>query len=477
MVRQRTLFGPYSPDNAQFLTDGLSDIANVYPTANGYAPVGQFEAVTDNLPGKFNGGAAFVDSSETGTLIAGTATNLYRYAAGWSPIVSGLALQSRWQFTQFGDVAIAVNGGTTYAVDLTGGTASPVTGAPSATSVATVRDFVVYGGANGNAALVQWSGFNDYTKNTPGQDQAGYQPMLDGGDVQGIASGEYGLIIQRSTVRRMTYAPVTEGDVTVPWQFDVIAPEVGAISKGSIAQSGRRVYFLSDRGFMFCDGNDVTPIGTERVDATFFASYSRAQLDTMYAAIDPRRSTVAWLVPGSPGKMWVYNWQLDKWTIIALDAVAVFSGFTSSITLEQLNALYPGGLDTIPFSLDSTRFSGGDPLLLLADNAGAIGALSGDNMAAFMTTPYIEYSDGRGTRLRAIRPITDAVDGITITMDCRQRLGDVTGLTSRSTLMPSGDVPVRASGRYIALTMTMSAGTPWTSVQGVEPIYAAGGGR
>lgn len=471
-MKQRIIFGAYSPDNAQFLTDGLSDIVNAYPTANGYAPVGQFEAVTDNLPAKFNGGAAFVDSAETGTLIAGTTSNLYRYAAGWTSIVSGLALTNRWRFTQFGDVAIAVNGGPTYAVDLLAGTASALDGAPTATDVATVRDFVVYGGANGNDALVQWSGFNDYTKNTPGRDQAGFQPMLDGGGVQGICGGEYGIIVQRSSVRRMTY---TGGDFV--WQFDVIAPEVGAISKGSIAQSGRRVYFLSDRGFMYCDGNNVTPIGAERVDDTFFKSYSRAQLDTMYAAIDPRRTTVAWLVPGSPGKLWVYNWQLDRWTIIALDAIGLFRGFTSSITLEQLNTLYPGGLDTIPFSLDSTRFSGGDPLLLLANAQGAIGALSGSNMAASLTTAYVEYADGRGTRLRAIRPITDATDGITITMDCRQRLGDITVLTSRSTLMPSGDVPVRASGRYIALTMAMDAGAVWQSVQGVEPIYAVGGGR
>lgn len=472
MVKQRVIFGAYEPDKAQHLTDGLADMANAYPAANGYKPVGQFEAVTDPLPAKFNGGSAFVDSAETGTLLAGTTTNLYRYAAGWSSVATGLALNNRWQFTQFGDVAIAVNGGPTYAVDLLAGTASAVSGAPSATSVATVRDFVVYGGANGNASLVQWSGFNDYTKNTPGQDQAGFQPMLDGGDVQAIAGGEYGLIIQRSAIRRMTYT----GDQFV-WQFDVIAPEVGAISKGSVAQSGRRVYFLSDRGFMFCDGTNVQPIGVERVDETFFKTYNRAQLDTMYAAVDPRRTTVAWLVPGAPGRLWVYNWTLDRWSIITLDAIAVFSGFTSSISLEQLNTLYPGGLETIPFSLDSTRFSGGDPLLLLVNAQSAVGALSGDNMAASFTTPYIEYSDGRQTRLRSVRPLTDAVDGLSITFNARQRLGDVTGLASRSMLMPSGDMPTRTVGRYIRSSLAMDAGTDWSFVQGFEPTYAIGGGR
>lgn len=471
-MRQRIIFGPFEPDKAQHLTEGLKDVTNTYPAANGYKPVGQFEAITDPLPGPFNGGAAFVDSNETGTLLAGTRSNLYRYAAGWVSLIDSLALDRRWQFTQFGDVVIAVNGSATQAIDLVANTAGVVAGAPSATSVATVRDFVVYGGANGNASLVQWSGFNDYTKNTPGEDQAGFQPMLDGGDVQGIAGGEYGLIIQRSSVRRMTYT----GDQFV-WQFDVISPEIGAISKGSIAQSGRRVYFLSDRGFMFCDGTDVQPIGVERVDETFFATYNRAQLDTMFAAIDPRRTTVSWLVPGAPGTLWVYNWTLDRWTTIDLDAVGLFSGFTSSITLEQLDAFYPGGLDTIPFSLDSTRFSGGDPLLLLVNTSNQIGALSGDNMRATFTTPYIEYGDGRGTRLRMIRPITDATDGITVTLDCRQRLGDPTGLVSRSELMPSGDVPVRASGRYISTVLSVAAGTDWRFVQGIEPVFAIGGGR
>jgi hypothetical protein len=471
-VKQRIVFGAYEPDKAQHLTDGLKDMANAYPSANGYKPVGAFEAITDSLPAKFNGGSAFVDSSEGGTLLAGTMTNLYRYAAGWVSVVDSLILTNRWQFTQFGDVVIAVNGVATQSVDLVANTAGAIAGAPSATSVATVRDFVVYGGANGNASLVQWSGFNDYTKNTPGVDQAGYQPMLDGGDVQGIVGGEYGLIIQRSSVRRMTYT----GDDFV-WQFDVISPEIGAISKGSIAQSGRRVYFLSDRGFMCCDGTDVTPIGTERVDETFFKAYNRAQLDTMYAAIDPRRTTVAWLVPGAPGRLWVYNWTLDRWSIVLLDAIGVFSGFTSSISLEQLDALYPGGIDTIPFSLDSTRFSGGDPLLLLVNTSSQIGALSGDTMAASFTTPYLEMNDGRGTRLRAIRPLTDAIGGLSVTLDCRQRLGDITGLVSRSTLMPSGDMPVRASGRYISTQMQIAAGVDWSFMQGFEPVYASGGGR
>lgn len=474
----QTLFGPYEPDKAPFLQSGLTDMANAYPGANGFRPVGQFASVTSSLNDDFYGGAAFVASTEAGTLIAGTLTALYKYSGGaWGALETGLATSSRWQFTQFGDYVICVNGGPTQQVDLLAGTAAPLVGAPSGTSVATVRDFVVYGGAAGNAALVQWSAFNDQNGNTPGVDQAGYQPMLTGGDVQGIIGGEYGLIIQRNRVVRMTYTADTTDDVPLVWQFDEIAPNVGAVSKGSITNSGRRTYFLSDRGFMFCDGNDVTPIGNERVDATFFKTYSRQQLDQIYAAIDPKRTTVAWLVPGATGRIWVYNWQLDQWSIISIPAKGILSGFTTAISLEQLDTLYPSGLDSIPYSLDDARFAGGDPLFLVVNMENSIGTLSGANMAARFVTPYQELIAGRRTRLRFVRPISDVNRNLTLTLECRQMLGGSPSTSSYSSLNGSGDFPVRAEGRYVRTTFDYAAGATWTYVQGVEHTGVPGGSR
>jgi hypothetical protein len=52
----------------------------------------------------------------------------------------------------------------------------------------------------------------------------------------------------------------------------------GASSAGSIAQAGRLVFFLSDRGFMLTDGNDVKPIGAERIDRTFKEAYTARTL-------------------------------------------------------------------------------------------------------------------------------------------------------------------------------------------------------
>tara|TARA_R110002074_G_scaffold262994_2_gene435116 strand:- start:3407 stop:4828 length:1422 start_codon:yes stop_codon:yes gene_type:complete len=467
----RTIFGAYEPDKPAYLQDGLTDMGNAYPRANGYSPVGAFGAITPALPANFNGGVAYVASDLSGVLIGGTEDGLYRGSVtAWTPLATGLSGNNRWAFTQFGDLAIAVNGGPTKKIDLITNAVADVTGAPTAACVATVRDFVVYGQADGNAALVQWSGFNNADSNVPGANQAGYQPMLAGGVVMGIAGGEYGIIVQRGRIVRMSYT----GDSTVPFQFDEISSNIGAISRGSIAQADKLVFFLSDKGFMVCDGTGVKPIGHERVDATFFKRFQRSTLDQMYCAIDPRKNIAAWVMPGNTGAVFLYDWALDRWAVLSLDIAAAFSGFTANLTLEEIDALYPGGIDTIPYSLDDERFSGGDPLLLIVNNDNFVGSLSGANIAAWFTTPFVEYTQGRETRFREARPIGDAVSGVTITLDSRARLGDGPATTSTGALNATGRMPVRSAGRYTKARLDFADSAVWTFQQGVELEKAAG---
>lgn len=465
MTTQTTIFGPYEPDKPPHLQDGLTDMGNSYAGATGYRPVGQFQSFTVALPGAFNGGTAFVASDSSGALLAGTDDAIYRYSGtAWTALDTGLTVPERWQFTQFGDLAIAVNGGTTTKIDLIANTIADVPDAPTAVCVATVRDFVVYGQADGNAALVQWSAFGNADGNTPGVDQAGFQPMLTGGYVMGIAGGEYGVIIQRSRVVRMSYT----GDPDLPFQFDEISANIGAISRGSIAQSGRQVFFYSDRGFMMCDGNTVSPIGFERVDETFRKLYPRSILTQMYSAIDPRRNVVAWMMPGNPGLTLLYDWALDRWSNIRGTFNATFSGFSANTSLEALDALYPGGVDTIPYSLDDPRFAGGDPLFLVVDPTNTVGTLSGANAAAWFQAPFLEYVPGLSARVRATRPVGDAISGLTVTLDGRARLGDPAETSARSTLNASGLMPVRMNKRYIAPRLDFAAGAVWTFAQGVQ---------
>jgi hypothetical protein len=470
----RLLFGQLEPDKPRHLQEGLQRADNVYPATNGYRPIQEFQGFADALPAAFEGGATFVAGDGTVNLLAGTATNLYRFSAAlaWSSILGSLTA-NRWYFTQFGDVAIATHGGTPVAINLLTGTAAALTvSPPTAFLCTTVRNFVVLGNVDGDENMVRWSGFENHTQWVNGTNQAGEQPMLTGGKVTGLAGGEYGLVFQRSRISRMTYIG-TEGGLDLIWQFDEISANIGCIEPGSIAQAGRLVFFLSDRGFMKTDGNDVQPIGAERIDRTFLETYSAEDIEAMYATIDPKNHIVIWAMPG---KLWIYDYHLDRWTTSEQPLKAALAGFTAGVSLDELDAIY-GDLDAMgSISLDDARFKGGAPLLLLVNSSDEVGTLTGDNLAPLFELPLMEPVQGREIRLSEVRPLTDATANVAIQINQRRRLGD-TGVTATFEDMQSnGDIPCRASGRYLGFTVTIAEAEPWSYFQGLDlPLVGAGG--
>ena len=458
--------GEWLPDLAPAQTH-LSEATNVFPIANGYAPVSDFSDVTTALDATFTGGGAFIGSDGTASLLSATATDLYRYASNaWSSVLTE-ATTSRYRFAQFGDNVIYANGGTLGSYDLVAQTAAAIASAPTAYDVATVRDFVVALGVDGDELSVGWSAFNNSASwPMDGTDQSDLQPLLDGGKGIALVGGEYGLILQKNAVRRMTYT----GGETI-FQIDKISGEVGCMAQGSVANVGRLVFFLSERGFQMCDGEGVTPIGDEKFNRWFFGTYSREQIETMWAAIDPRRSIVMWAMPASPGRIICYNWVLNRASVIEIDVAALFTGFTSNIDLDSI-----GDVDAISGSLDDPIYAGGNPLLLVVNNSNVIGTLAGDNLAATVTIPNVEPSPGRRSRIRGLRPITDATNA-TATIRAKMRAGDTDGTVSASVMRSNGKMPIRCNGRYNDVSLTIPAAETWEFVSGIELEYEPGDGR
>jgi hypothetical protein len=470
--RKRFLWPAYLPD--QLPRNVLVEAKNVLPAADGYRPVKSLAAISEALPAAFKGGGAFVSTSGDVFLLAGTANGLERYAAGsWTSLLAALSISDRWRFAQFGDYVVCVNGVDTKQVDLAAGTASDLAAAPYGNGVAVVGDFVVITQADGNKLLVKWSAFNDHTAWTPAVDQSGFQPMLTGGEVMGIAGGEYGVILQRFRLVRMERT----GDASAPFQFPEITNNVGCASSGSIAQAGRTVFFLSDRGFMALDdGAALRPIGNEKFDQSFRDSVQPSDYEKMWAAVDPKRSLVMWGMPGTPGRIWVYNWVLDRPSTIEIPFAGFFAGYESSMTLEEVAAEYPD-LDAMPYSLDDPRFQGGDPRLYVVSTDDEVGALSGPSLEATLKLGWIAPSDPNVSRVRAVWPISDATSGVTVTVDARQQMGSLMDLTTASDMQPSGRAPIRCRGKYLQITAKHAAGSTWTYDQGFDLEYEAGGLR
>ena len=123
---------------------------------------------------------------------------------------------------------------------------------------------------------VRWSAINDETDWTENVNtQSDYQDIPDGGQIMGIRGGEFGLVLLERSIHRMTY-------VGTPFifQFDNISRNKGCMASGSIVQYQGITFFLSDDGFYMCDGQQVTPIGAEKVDRFFLSDANEADYST-----------------------------------------------------------------------------------------------------------------------------------------------------------------------------------------------------
>lgn len=455
----------------QFQEDGkisLRAANGVYPTKGGKRPIKDFASFTSALASAFLGGITFKASDGTVQLLAGTATNLYRFnsSLAWASILGSLTA-GRWFFTQFNDHAIATYGGPPVDINLLAGTAAALGGSPPDSDFcATTSDFVILA----QGTTITWSGFQDRAQWTPGTNQSGSQPMLEGGPITGLAGGEVCLIFQRNCVRRM--APNFSDTV---FQFDVISNNVGCIAAGSIVQVGRLVFFLSDRGWQVTDGNDVRPLGEERIDRTFLEDFSPLDIEsTMYSCIDPKSQIVTWTMPS---RQFHHHMSLNEWTTSEIPVKACFNGYTAGVTIEQLDAIY-GDLDSMgSISLDDARFAGGDPQYLFVNVSDQVGTLSGDNVQAVIELPYIEFVPGQIARMNRCRPIGDATENVSMQFNGQMRLGGTGETETFGSIQSNGDIPCRVSGRFIKPKVTISAGTTWSYVQGIDFDAIAQGGK
>lgn len=461
-------FGEFLPDRAE----SVFRVQNAWPTPEGYRPVLSPSPITTALAG-FTGGAAFIGSDGAASLLSGTANGLYHYSSGtWASLIAAAAA-SPWRFDQFGDRVIAVNGGAPIAYDLVAGTAELLAGDPPTSSlVATVRDQVFLAGDPNANNTVAISGYNDSEGWEAGTNQSLFVPFPSGGRITGLAGGETGVIFQERSIKRASYV-----GTPVVWQFDEISSDVGCMAPGSIAQAGQLIFFLSEQGFKVTDRNSVTPIGSEKIDRTFFSTYQRSDIvNKLSAAVDPRTTTVMWAMPGNPGLIWAYNWTLEKWSTIRVPTIGVFSGFTANVSLEGVDTLYPGGIDSVPYSLDDPVFAGGNPLFLVAGWNGLIGPLAGATLEARFAVRPIELEPGFRARVSSVRAVSDAVTG-TVTLDARARAGDAENKQVSGTIRNSGRVAIRANGRHIGAEYVLPAGAVWTYAHGLVMDYQPSGVR
>jgi hypothetical protein len=466
--------GEWLPDQPG-VTGSVTDAKNCYPVANGYAPfpseADYSDAAAQDLLITFAGKYAGATN-----LFAAGATQIYKFDSTDASLdaltTTGYTAVEGWDVTQFGAKMILANGQDklqAYEIGISTYFGDLAAAAPTAKFVTVVRDFVVAANDGTDTSKVYWSDINDETDWTPSAaSQADTQIIPDGGDITGLAGGEYGLIFLERAIYRMSYT-----GSPFFFQFDAISRSLGCISNGSIAQYGGMTYFLADDGFYACDGQNTKPIGVEKVNRWFFENVIPSQIPTgMAATVDPIRKLVIWKFNNTFGgkNMLVYSIDLDRWSYTDTTATSIAYVLTPSATLEQVDN-YSASIDALDIPLDSRVFAGGQ--LFFAGVVGAkIIAFTGQPKTANITTGDI--SDGRST-VTLVRPTVDGGSG-SVAIASRDLLNEQVEFGSNVAADSENRVSIRSNGEYHRLRLTPT-GDNWKTAVMLEVDVTKQGNR
>jgi hypothetical protein len=536
MPTQRITFKEWLPDQPSIL-DTVSEANNVIPLAVGYGPfksaVNYSGAASEDLNNCF---AAKLDNDVF--IFAGGATKLFKVDNTDLSLVNeskagGYTGTNRWQFLQFGGLAIASNGAEkiqSFDVSSSTAFADLSSDAPIAKYIAVVRDFVVAGniGAGASPNKVQWSGINDAsTWTATATSQSDYQIIPDGGDITGVVGGEFGIVFLEKAIVRMSYI----GSPLI-FQFDTVSRNVGCIEGNSIAQYSGTAYFLSDDGFYATNGQTLNGIGSEKVDRYFFSNANIGDIDSISAAVDPERNLVIWNYGNVSGgrSLLIYNFETQKWCEADTDVDYLSTLTTSNITLDGLDSAYnvtagsfvvgksytirtvgstsftgigavantvgvlftatgagsgdgvaidmaasAAGLktiDTLVTTLDDRLYKGGKFLFGGVRDTRII-TFTGTNATGSIITNDLEY--GYNSVLTLIRPSVDN-GSANVQVASRRMLDDTITYGTAVTASQEDRCSVRSAGRYhrVALTPT---GANWSSAIGMDIDYSTQGTR
>lgn len=415
------------------------------------------------------------NSFQVSTSIGGSAVNTSSAGSGthsFTSYYSALTSTDQWQFSQAGNFVFAVQANVPPQVfDLSTSSSFANLGGspPQARYCAIVGRFLVLSGLLSNPFRIHWSGLNDYDEWTSGVNQSDFQDLSDGGIVRGVAGGEYGIIFQDSTIRRMIYAPGSD----VIFQIERITEDKGLFGPLSIIRSDEQVFACLTDGFhRIRPGGNPEPIGRERVDRTFFADIDTTQPQLFLGANDPSNSRVYWAYKSLSGqtglfdKLLVYDYVLDRFSPVNMSGEYLTSLAAPGITLESLDTQFPS-IDAMTVSLDD--FSSVSLTKLAAVNSEhKMGFFTGSNLEATMETS--EQTLDRRVRVRGLRPVTDAAECYA-SIGKRETLQEIVTYSTEQAVNVRGDCPQNVSTRLARGKLRIPAGEDWVFATGVEPKF------
>ena len=487
-------FGEWLPDQPDHLNPGSTVATNVYHAQSSYKPVKGLVAYSgaSNVTQNAKGAGSFRDNTNTVFTFVGTKDNIYKLTSGTFTSVKGSLTISGgdtdfFTFTQFGQYIIASNGVNPPMYYLMGTSTNFATLQSIATSgtvpskfrvSGVIRDFLVTGNIENAKNRVQWSGINDISTWEAGISSSDLQDLPgSGGQVVAITSGEVGYVFRQNQIIRMDFV----GGNTI-FRFSVISPNRGAVYGQTVCQDNRQIFFYADDGFFQINGDQVLPIGAEKVNRFFENDLNKAYPDRITSAVDPFNTLAIWLYPsknnpnttGICDRLLIYNYVTQKWSLANVKASQIFKQFVIINTVELMD-LVSENLDEINISLDTPYWTQGQLYLGAIDENFKAAIFSGKNLEAELETKEAEIFPGARANITGIRPLVDASANVIV--KTRDKLADAVTSSASSTMNSSGINPVRKSGRYFRANVKIPADSIWSHAQGIDLIATPGGSR
>ncbi len=429
------------------------------------------------LGGAPRGIASTVTRSGNYQVFAGTMDKLYKVAANGAvtEIGTGYSVPAgdNWSITQFGDYVYFTNtfdGLLRYNIE-SGGAVTAVVGAPKGRFIFTLFGTLAMLDCDGNNRLLKTSKINDPTV-WSGDASNRYQEFVDGEEL--IAGGELSqglaVVFQRNAIRLLSRTR----DRSI-FTSDQLALGVGAQSPQGCVFARGWAYFIDTDGFHRTNGSLPEPIGRNKVSRTFIKSLASNALQTVEGAFDPEFNRVLWRYQKSDnvsatvfGDILSVDLDTLEWAPIEMDTAAITSMASPGYTLDELDVF--GTMETLPYSLDSRVWKGGEPGLAAVNGDFKIGFVSGTTLACTLETASMLTT----TRelVRSVTPVTDCTDA-TIQIAVKERVGDDYTYKSAVAIRDSGNAPIFGSGRVKKLRANIPADSVGTFFRGFDAPQGA----
>lgn len=476
-------FDEWLPDLSDAI--GAREAKNVIAMSDSYGELKSLSTFSNALTSACLGAFWLQGSDNVIYNFAGDSDDLYELTGGstWTNVSksSGAYSAVNWEFAKFGDRVIAASlfdpiqyfdvGTSSNFADLAG---SP----PQASRIAIVRDFVVLGDISGAPNQVRWSGFNaseSWTR-APLTTQADSQDLYGrGGKVQKIVDGEYGIIFQEHSIRKMSYV----GPPLI-FQIDEIEKGRGTPAPNSVCWTGNTIYYYGHDGFYVFDGFQSTPIGTERVDRWFKRNADVSKLGQMRGVIDRRNRLVMWAFTTSASsinnRLIIFNWGANKWSYAEVDTEVLAEYVSPGYNLDELTSVIGlADIDSESISVDSDTYKGGALNIQAFNSSNQAATFTGTGLDACVTTQEISDESHRILETTSVRPDIEGSGAVTVQVGTRDKTSDSVAYSTAASLNDIGAADVRVGARYQRYQVNITGG--FDHAKGVKIEQTIGGVR